>query len=414
MKPERNDNKNQINDPKHQANQKSRIQIIKDYLSLHYSFRLNVLTNELEYRGVKDDKFQLLTSKPFNTILVDMMDLGYKVNEKTLEIVINSDFTKDYNPFEDYFNNLPAHDGHDYIQDLCNTVVVSDLMIDDIHLRHLWKPYLTKWLVATIACALTDNVNGTALILAGDQGFGKSKWLNKLCPDYLLDYLDTSHINPSLTDNVTCNRLAEKLLVNVDDQFEQIFGKDFNAMKAIITAPYVTNRKAWHRFAKKRKRVCSFMGSVNANKFLTDGQNRRYLVFSVDQTNYNHTIDMDGVWAQALQLYKQGYQYWFDIEEINKLNKVNEIFREASPEEEWLSRLFQPCKDSDPKALFLMSSEILTILNAHSGMKLSSRRLSHALQHLKFGTPIAKRIKNVGVRRVYPVIQLNGIDNTSL
>jgi hypothetical protein len=77
---------------------------------------------------------------------------------------------------------------------------------------------------------------------------GKTTWLNKLCPDEMKEFLICSHINPSLTDQNTANFLAEKWFVNVDDQLETIFGKDFNSMKAIITAPFVTNRKTWHRW----------------------------------------------------------------------------------------------------------------------------------------------------------------------
>ncbi|WP_062055872.1 hypothetical protein [Aquimarina longa] len=38
-----------------------------------------------------------------------------------------------------------------------------------------------------------------------------------------------------------------------------------------------------------------------------------------------------------------------------------------------------------------------------SGIRMSSKRLSQAMERLKYGQPISKRIKNKGARKVYPV-----------
>lgn len=84
------------------------------------------------------------------------------------------------------------------------------------------------------------------------------------------EFLICSHINTSLTDQNTANFLAEKWFVNIDDQLETIFSKDFNSMKAIITTPFLTNRKAWHQLTRKRRRVCNFIGNVKNPRFLTD------------------------------------------------------------------------------------------------------------------------------------------------
>ena len=263
-----------------------------------------------------------------------------------------------------------------------------------------------------MACAATATglgVNHTCLILVGGQGTGKTTWLNSLCPKGMKQFLVCSHINPSLTDTNTANYLAEKWFVNIDDQLETIFGKDFNSMKAIITAPFVTNRKTWHRLTKTRPRICSFMGSVNSPKFLTDSENRRYLVFTAESIEFNHQVDINKVWAQALHLAKQKFPYWFTTEEIKDLNKINEVYRQIPPEEEWLQKLFDPCERTDPKAQFLMASEILTRINAFSGMRLSLKKLSGALEKLKYGEPFSKRVNGGSPRRVYSVIERKDI-----
>jgi len=378
---------------------------IQDYLNEHYIFRINALTMEIEYSFQNERKFRVLEDRRLNTIWLGLQSKGIRCTDNTLMKILNSNFTKLHHPIKEYFNTLPPYNGQDYIKQLAETITISDIEIDDIKLKDLWYDYLKKWLVGNASNCLGIGINQTCLILVGGQGSGKTTWLNKLCPEEMQEFLVCSHINPSLTDKNTANYLAEKWFLNVDDQLETIFGKDFNAMKAIITAPFVTNRKLFHKLSKTRPRICSFMGSVNSPRFLTDSENRRYLVFSTTEINYKHTIDMTMVWAQASHLASQKFQYWFSHQEMKVLNKVNDIYKQNTLEEEWLIKIYQPCKPSNPLASFLMPSEILSNLNMHSGMRLSIKKLSQAMDRHKFGQPISKRFK-IGSRKVYPVIMI--------
>ena len=219
------------------------IREFKDYLDLLYEFRKNVLTLEIEVRKLDETEFFVLDEALLNSIWIDMQMDGYKCSDSLLMKILNSKLTKSYNPLKKYLNSLPEYDGGNYIEQLAKTIEIEDIQVDDINLKELWEPYLRKWLAASASTALGLGINHTCLILVGGQGAEKTTWLNKLCPKELQDFLVCSHITPSLTDQNTANYLAEKWFVNIDDQLETIFGKDFNSMKAIITAPKVTNRK---------------------------------------------------------------------------------------------------------------------------------------------------------------------------
>jgi predicted P-loop ATPase len=383
---------------------------IKSYLDFKYEFRRNELTLEIEVRLINSEHFVLLDEAFVNSIWIDLQIDGYKCSDATLLKILNSKLTREYNPLKNYFETLESYDGvTDYIGQLAETIVIANISVNKIQLKDLWRPYLEKWLVASAATATGKGINHLCLVLVGGQGKGKTTWLNKLCPQSMKEFLICSHINPSLTDQNTANFLAEKWFVNIDDQLETIFGKDFNSMKAIITAPFITNRKTWHRFTRKRQRVCSFMASVNSPKFLTDIENRRYLVFTAEGINFNHTIKIESVWSQALHLLDNGYRYWFTQEDMKQLNQINEIYRQVPPEEEWLMKMYEPCDPNNAQAKFLMPSEILTKLNLWSGMKLSIRKLSAGMENLKYGNPISKRI-NGSPRKVYSVIERSDLD----
>ncbi len=375
---------------------------INEYLEQRYEIRFNLLTLTPEIKGWDEDFFTPVDDRKLNTVWLEMQLDNLQCSDKVLEKILKSFFITSYDPLKEYFNTLPIYDGEDYIQQLADTIEISDIESNGVRLRSLWKPYLQKWLVASVANALEKGINQTCLILVSNQGKGKTTWLNKLCPSGMKDYLSSGHIVPSMTDKNTINLLAEKWFVNIDDQLQTIFKKDFNTLKSIITAPFVSNRKAWAKLAKTRPRVCSFMGSVDTPEFLTDNQNRRYLVFATDKVNYTHNVPMDKVWAQALHLFREDHSYWFSDSEILTLNKMNEYFRNASLEEEWLSKLFEPCKNTDPKVVFLMASEIHAHINARSGLRINNRKLLQALEK-QFGRPFAKRVQGKSPRKVYAV-----------
>ena len=72
-------------------------------------------------------------------------------------------------------------------------------------------------------------------------------------------------------------------------------------------------------------------------------------------------------------------------------------------------KLYQACEPTEALAKFLMPSEMLTKMNIYSGMRLSIRRLSNAMDKLGFGSPVSKRV-NGSPRKVYAVKEITDYD----
>ena len=85
------------------------------------------------------------------------------------------------------------------------------------------------------------------------------------------------------------------------------------------------------------------------------------MCFEVEHIKYAHNIDINLAYAQAKQLYKDGFRYWFNQEEIKEINANNEQYQIRSPEEELLLTWFE-LADRDTANGFLNTTQIATRL----------------------------------------------------
>jgi predicted P-loop ATPase len=92
---------------------------------------------------------------------------------------------------------------------------------------------------------------------------------------------------------------------------------------------------------------------VNKDRFLTDETgNRRFLVVEVADIQHGHAVDMTACWAEALYLYRSGYQYWFDRSEIHAVNERNEDHRVRSLAEELVTQYCVKPDEQDETAFY--------------------------------------------------------------
>lgn len=377
----------------HEESRWASITDIEQFLESQVSVRFNVVRRQCEIRW-KDNtdhadgtspgplhkgEYSPITDRDENTLWCRMKKDGTEVRLQDIRNVLQSEFVPLYHPFEDYFGSLPEWDGVDHIGQLARTVHVKGD-------QECFVEHFRKWLVGIVATLLDDrSVNHEILVFIGEQGNFKSTFFSLLLPPPLQMYFHVKMNHQHLTkdDMLTLSEFALICLEEIDE----LKNADLNQLKAMVTAKNISERAAYARNKEHRKHIASFCGTGNNPNFLTDPTgNRRWLVWQVMDINnpYEHPFHYTGIYSQALALWKGGFRYWFDPNEIQLLNVLNREFESARPEEELLLTYFRPTFKGCQDAIFLKVSEILERINAGVRQPLSPHRLGIMLKRLGF------------------------------
>ncbi len=363
------------------------------FLSNKYVFRHNIVSGKLEFQYFGKKKWNVMNDFIENSMLRECLKGRLKTNLSSLRNLLYSDFCPLYNPFEDYFHNLPTYDEKtDYITDLANTITTTK--------QELWQQCFKKWLVAMVGCVLDDKViNHTVIVFSGKQGLGKTTWVERLVPKQLKEYLFSGTINPNNKDTLV--QLAECMLINLDE-LENLNRSEIGSLKEIITKTQIRMRKAYGHNNETMPRRASFAGSVNTAQFLNDSTgSRRFLCFELEGIKYQHDVDINMAFSQALFLFKSGFRFWFDQEEIKSITENNEQYQLHSPEEELLLTWFEPC-EREKANVFLNASQIAAKLAEKAKINITDGTINKLGKALKKHNFI--RLKKNGIA-VYALIE---------
>jgi len=346
------------------------------WLLRHYDLRFNVITRFVEYRRLGSKKaFQPLDDQAENSIWRALQHDGIPIRLTTLHTLLISDFCEPFDPFHSYFGALPSWDGEtDHIRVLAETVEVNN--------PELWYKALRRFLVAMVASALDKEVvNHTVLVLASDQGKGKTTWSLNLIPPELHAYRFSGIPDPRSKDSAAI--LARCLLVNLDE-LGTLSMKELNPLKEMITKSVIHMRPAYGRNMEHFPRIASFTGSVNSTQVFSDiTGSRRFASFEARRIDYLSAVDYTGVYSQVMALYREGFRFWLDDTEIEEMNTNNEEFRIRTPEEELFHTWVCKPEPGDTNIEYLTSTQILTVLCYRAPIQMSHSALTRIGMILK-------------------------------
>ncbi len=367
---------------------------LQEYLTPRYEFRLDVVSNVLQYRATNEPDFRELNENNINRELYEKGFNRFKDQQKAL---LRSDFIPEYDPFNEYFDGLPQWDKTqpDYIAELASYVIVQDAQWFGLMFR--------KMLVRTVACAIgRAKFNKQCFVLYGKQNDGKTSFLRFLCPPALRDYYKENIDFENKDGRIA---LGENILINLDE-LSSLSKSDTNKFKAYLTEERVKIRRPYAERETQIQRRASFLGSTNQNEFLTDVTgNVRWLVFETEgikhdlggANGYGANVDINKVWAQAYALLQDGYAFEMTRDELERSEGNNRRHQRTTAEIDLLNHYFLPVGKSDaksnPKAEFLTATEItrrLTILT-EGKIRINDNNIGKALVLLGYEQITARR-----------------------
>jgi predicted P-loop ATPase len=336
-------------------------------------------------KGEEDEKFRYITDFDAKS-LWRKMSRAYepdKVKLSDVQNVIQSDYAAPYNPLVSYLENLPewTEEQPDYLAELARTVTVKGGDRE----QKLFEEYLKKWMVAMVAAWVEpDVVNHTVLVLIGGQGVNKTTWFNFLLPPRLKRYFTLLLNTKNLSDKDEKLKLSFKALVSIEE-IEKMDDSLSTYIKAVITAPDTDIRVSYGRFSEQRPHIASFCGTGNNVQFLNEAVSRRWLPFEVTSivSPRQHPFNHDGIFAQTYHLFRTGFRYWFDLDEINVLARHNRDYQVPCMEEELIPLHFRK-PGPEEVGQFFPTTAILKHIGDNISYKLSLVKVGMAMKNLGF------------------------------
>lgn len=353
---------------------------VERWLSKHYEFRRNVISNFCEYKYLgSSDSWREMDDSEFASIYRKMEHSRLKYSDKRLQKLLKSDFVPTFNPFISYFAELPEWNKQHTIKAVFDRLIVSQHDYEKLY------SLFRRWVIHVIACALEYHANDLCLILTGGQGVGKTTFLRSLVPNELSSYYIESQFNPENKDSEIA--VCENFLINLDE-LEAFDRKAVKSLKSIISRDQVKIRRAYGINDTRMKRRASFCGSVNDLQFLVDDTGeRRFICIEVSDILRIRVNDEElrQFWAEAYYALQSGEQYRLGKEEMKEITQFNERFKSNSIEYELIAEHFSPTTEKEENARFMTTSNIAVLLREQKDLTgLSVRNIGKALQRLGY------------------------------
>jgi predicted P-loop ATPase len=207
-----------------------------------------------------------------------------------------------YHPIKDYLNSLPEWDG---------VARVDTLLIDYLGAED--TPYvravIRKTLVAAVARIFKPGTKfDSILVLNGPQGIGKSTLFAKIGGEWFSDSLSIS----DMKDKTAAEKLQGYWILELGE-LAGIKKMDVETVKSFITRADDKYRPSYGRTVESHLRQCIIVGSTNTDGgFLRDiTGNRRFWPVKVTGNSALKPWDLENIdqlWAEALEGYKEGEQ----------------------------------------------------------------------------------------------------------
>lgn len=234
--------------------------------------------------------------------------------------------SNEYNPVFDYLEGL-VWDGKNRVE----TYFIDYLGAENCeYVRAVTR----KMLAAAAARIFIPGVKyDNVVVLVGSQGVGKSYSISRLGKNWFSDTLTT------VQGKEAYEQLQGVWIVEIAE-LSALRKSEVEAIKQFISKSEDTYRAAYAHHTETRKRQCVFAGTTNRREFLRDETgNRRFLPIDVNPEKASKDIfteltdyEVDQIWAEAVQIYRNGEKLYMDTSILRELSeKEQKAHFEESP-----------------------------------------------------------------------------------
>ena len=348
------------------------LEMIK-FLTERYRFRFNTVMKYTEYATMSSSStYQPLDPRTQKRMTLEVQVAGIEVSIKDVRNFLESDCIYDYNPISEFLAKCDGSwDGHDYIADLAQTVPNNN--------PH-WTSWFRTWFLAMVNSWLPNKKhtygNSVVPLLISGQGYNKSTFCRRLLPDELeWGYSD----NLTLSDKrQVYQAMSQQLLVNLDE-FNQISPRvQQGFLKNVIQLPSIKAKRPYGTHLEELPRKASFIATSNMTDILSDPSgNRRFIGIELTAPiDTSRVPDHHQLFAQALQLLRNGRRSWFDKAETEQIMLWNRRYEIQEPADQYFSLCFSVADDPlDPAAEWLSTAEIFDVIKQKVGSSLQVNTL---------------------------------------
>ena len=383
---------------------------IELFLMENYRFRRNILNGKVEFAilpkaaktaegntaGSSDSlscgfdeanlEFRTLTPAALNSIVIrakreEVLEKGSPKSE--IKDYVESEEVPEFNPIQVFLDGLPVWDGQNHIARVFSRIPgISSEQLN----------YLTIWLRSAVAHWMQmDMLHGNECVptLIGQQGCGKTVFVRRLLPPHLREYF-LGHLNLANKFDKEM-ALTNNLLVNLDE-LDAIRPPQQASLKQALSVNKVNSRPIFGRTQEDRPRFASFVATTNNHHPLQDSTgSRRYICIRIpDGQLIDNTgeIDYGQLYAQVVyELQELKAPYWFNNEEVIRIQQLNQEFMEQKDIAEIITACFRKPKEGEvvktmnsTEMLKIIQKEYPSVKNTH-GTKVS---IGTAMKELSF------------------------------
>lgn len=356
----------------------------KDYMDaleeLGYCLRMNKCNDVVEVNGEP-------ISDPLEAEMrTRMRDIGFKHMPAMQDAYVSHARKNAYHPIKDYLWAL-EWDGRDYIAEVCSH-------IRDVH--GIFPLWFRKWLIGSCAKVCDDGTMNPMLVMDGAQDIGKSLFVKWLASGVDKRYFNSSHIN--LDDKDDLIRLITKWIWEVGELGSTIRRTDRESLKQFLSQTSVTVRKPYDHNDMVKPAMASFIGTVNNESgILSDPTgSRRFIVCKVISLDWGYEdVPVDGVWAQAMNAFKNNESHKLTPDEKVLSNEINEGYEIENPIQDMVEKY---CQINLLNEDWWVSSVDLLEYLASRGWKDTARssQMALAAAMTKLGVQKVKRYNSLG------------------